>query len=121
MYYYNPESGGFIDSAAWGAQALPQSVIEISAAEYQALYAGVSMGEKVTLDNGRPVLIEPPAPSYEQLLSNAHARRRAAYVAESDPIKNEADYDAQVNGTEPDYTAWMAAVEAIKTRYPLPA
>ena len=46
--------------------------------------------------------------------------RRAAYVAESDPIKNEADYDALVNGTEPDYTAWMAAVEAIKARFPLP-
>ena len=46
--------------------------------------------------------------------------RRAAYVAESDPMKNEADYDALVHGTEPDYTAWKAAVEAIKARYPLP-
>lgn len=47
--------------------------------------------------------------------------RRQAYVAESDPIKNEADYDALVNGTAPDYTAWLAAVAAIKARYPLPA
>lgn len=46
--------------------------------------------------------------------------RRAAYVAESDPLKNEAEYDALINGTEPDYTAWMTAVEAIKVRYPLP-
>lgn len=46
--------------------------------------------------------------------------RRRAYSAESDPLKNEAEYDALVNGTEPDYTAWMAAVEAIKARYPLP-
>jgi hypothetical protein len=46
--------------------------------------------------------------------------RRTAYVAESDPIKNEAEYDAMVNGTEPDYTAWLAAVAAIKARYPLP-
>mgnify|MGYP001301195200 CR=1 FL=1 len=46
--------------------------------------------------------------------------RRAAYVAESDPLKNEADYDALVNGTEPDYSAWLAAVAAIKARYPLP-
>lgn len=46
--------------------------------------------------------------------------RRAAYAAESDPLRNEADYDALVNGTEPDYTAWKAAVEAIKARYPLP-
>jgi len=42
--------------------------------------------------------------------------RRAAYVAESDPLRAEADYDALINGTEPDYTAWMAAVEAIKAR-----
>ena len=46
--------------------------------------------------------------------------RRAAYVAESDPLRNEADYDALVSGTAPDYTAWVAAVEAIKARYPLP-
>ena len=47
--------------------------------------------------------------------------RRRTYAAESDPIKNEADYDALVSGTTPDYTAWMAAVEAIKARYPLPS
>ena len=35
-------------------------------------------------------------------------------------IRAEADYDALVNGTAPDYTAWRAAVEAIKARYPLP-
>lgn len=46
--------------------------------------------------------------------------RRAAYAAESDPLKNEADYDALINGTAPDYTAWVAAVADIKARYPLP-
>lgn len=46
--------------------------------------------------------------------------RRAAYVVESDPLKNEAEYDALLHGTEPDYAAWMAAVAAIKARYPLP-
>lgn len=121
MYYFNPESGGFIDSAAWGTKALPDGAIEISAAEYKELFAGVSMGKKVELQNGRPVLVDPPALSYEQQLTRAHAQRRAAYIAESDPIKNEADYDALVNGTLPDYTAWKAAVEAIKARYPLPS
>ena len=55
-----------------------------------------------------------------QTIEQVQAQRRAAYAVESDPIKNEADYDALVNGTAPDYTAWMAAVEAIKARYPLP-
>jgi len=53
-------------------------------------------------------------------LEQVQELRRAAYVAESDPLKNEADYDALVNGTEPDYSAWLAAVAAIKARYPLP-
>ena len=62
---------------------------------------------------------EPPAPealTAEQITR----RRRAAYVAESDPLKTEAEYDAMINDAEPDYTAWLAAVAAIKERYPLP-
>lgn len=59
----------------------------------------------------------PPGPP---TLESVHDMRRRAYSIESDPIKNEADYDALVNGTAPDYTAWVAAVEAIKARYPLP-
>ena len=59
----------------------------------------------------------PPAPL---TLEQVHGMRRRAYAVESDPIKNEADYDALVNDTAPDYTDWIAAVEAIKARYPLP-
>lgn len=67
--------------------------------------------------DGQTWVTPTPEPlTFEQV----QALRRAAYVAESDPIKNEADYDALINGTEPDYTAWIAAVEAIKARYPLP-
>ncbi|UVL53931.1 hypothetical protein [Pseudomonas sp. B21-035] len=50
----------------------------------------------------------------------ALASRRAAYAAESDRLKFEAEYDALAAGTEPDYSAWIAAVAAIKERYPLP-
>lgn len=53
-------------------------------------------------------------------IERVQALRRGAYVAESDPLKNEADYDALVSGAAPDYAAWIAAVEAIKARYPLP-
>lgn len=49
------------------------------------------------------------------------ASRRAAYLAESDPLRLEADYDALSQGLEPDYTAWLASVSAIKARFPLPA
>ena len=46
--------------------------------------------------------------------------RRAAYLSESDPLRLEADYDALSRGLEPDYTAWLASVAAIKARFPLP-
>ena len=49
------------------------------------------------------------------------AMRRYAYAQESDALKNEADYDAIVNGTAPDYAAWVAKVDEIKARYPMPA
>lgn len=49
------------------------------------------------------------------------ASRRTAYQSESDPLRLEADYDALSQGHEPDYTAWLASVAAIKARYPLPA
>ncbi|ASD02238.1 hypothetical protein [Pseudomonas aeruginosa] len=48
------------------------------------------------------------------------AQRRQAYRAESDPLRLEAEFDAIAAGTEPDLAAWVAAVQAIKERYPLP-
>ncbi len=48
------------------------------------------------------------------------AMRKQAYSLESDPLKNEAEYDAIVGGGEPDYKQWLAKIEEIKARYPLP-
>ncbi|EMN5287285.1 hypothetical protein Q030_03604 [Pseudomonas aeruginosa BWHPSA017] len=50
----------------------------------------------------------------------ATAARANAYRLESDPLKTEADFDAIKAGVEPDYSAWVAKVEEIKARYPLP-
>lgn len=50
----------------------------------------------------------------------AVAARANAYRLESDPLKTEAEFDAIKAGAEPDYRAWVAAVEEIKARYPLP-
>ncbi|HBP0509933.1 TPA: hypothetical protein N2A29_003551 [Pseudomonas aeruginosa] len=50
----------------------------------------------------------------------ALAARANAYRLESDPLKTEAEFDAIKAGTEPDYRAWVAKVEEIKARYPLP-
>ncbi|MFW4989929.1 hypothetical protein ACOAOK_01475 [Pseudomonas aeruginosa] len=50
----------------------------------------------------------------------ATAARADAYRLESDPLKTEAEFDAIKAGTEPDYSAWIAKVEEIKARYPMP-
>ncbi|UGL60912.1 hypothetical protein [Pseudomonas phage vB_PaeP_TUMS_P10] len=53
---------------------------------------------------------------YDAVLAN----RAEAYRMESDPLKTEAEFDAIKGGTEPDYSLWLAKVEEIKERYPLP-
>ncbi|MEA8807496.1 hypothetical protein, partial [Pseudomonas aeruginosa] len=48
------------------------------------------------------------------------AARANAYRLESDPLKTEAEFDAIKAGVEPDYSAWVAKVEEIRVRFPLP-
>ncbi|MDG4416462.1 hypothetical protein L5G04_23710 [Pseudomonas aeruginosa] len=56
----------------------------------------------------------------DDLLAEVQELRRQAYRTESDPLRLEAEFDAIADGTEPDLAAWVAAVQAIKARYPLP-
>ncbi|MGV5157908.1 hypothetical protein [Pseudomonas aeruginosa] len=56
----------------------------------------------------------------DDLLAEVQGLRRQAYRTESDPLRLEAEFDAIAAGTEPDLAAWVAAVQAIKARYPLP-
>ncbi|RUI17850.1 hypothetical protein [Pseudomonas aeruginosa] len=56
----------------------------------------------------------------DDLLAEVQELRRQAYRTESDPLRLEAEFDAIAAGTEPDLEAWVAAVQAIKERYPLP-
>lgn len=53
-------------------------------------------------------------------LEQVQALRQSAYVAESDPLKIEAEYDAIVEGTDPDYAKWLSKVTEIKARFTLP-
>lgn len=58
--------------------------------------------------------------AHEQAVDNALNARRAAYVAESDPLRNELIYDAIAAGREVDLKPWLAKVKEIKERFPLP-
>lgn len=121
IYFCEP-TGSFVHEDVWGRNPLPPGCIEISSEEYAALMAYIPGLQTIRMVDGRPQIVDipKPEPSCDDLLAQARAMRRTAYSAESDPLRNEADYDAVVNGTEPDYTAWLAAVAAIKARYPLP-
>ncbi|MEW3666176.1 hypothetical protein QOZ79_26655 [Pseudomonas aeruginosa] len=57
----------------------------------------------------------------DDVLAEVQELRRRAYRTESDPLRLEAEFDAIAAGTKPDLTAWVAAVQAIKARYPLPS
>ena len=54
----------------------------------------------------------------DQALASVQAKRLLAYREESNPLK--AEFDAIKAGVEPDYGAWIAKVEEIKSRYPMP-
>ncbi|WP_400589626.1 hypothetical protein [Pseudomonas aeruginosa] len=53
-------------------------------------------------------------------LAEVQELRRQAYRDEADPLRLEAEFDAIAAGTEPDLSQWVAAVKAIKERYPIP-
>ncbi|MDK2347561.1 MULTISPECIES: hypothetical protein [Pseudomonas aeruginosa group] len=56
----------------------------------------------------------------DDLFAEAIKKRQDAYRLESDPLRLEAEYDALKAGSEPDYRAWVAKIDEIKARYPLP-
>lgn len=58
--------------------------------------------------------------AWQQQRDAVASQRLAAYRAESDQLKIEADYDAITGGLTPDYTAWITKVKEIKARWPMP-
>lgn len=55
----------------------------------------------------------------DEEIAAAVSSRVGAYRAESDPLKMEAEYEAAITGSAPDYTLWIAKVKEIKARHPL--
>lgn len=114
---WSRETGGFYSPDIHGGN-IPFDAVEITDDLYFALLEGQSAGRQIAPGNdGFPVLVDPPPLTLAQI----QAQRQAAYARESDPLKNEAEYDALVGGAPPDYAAWLAKVAEIKERYPLPA
>ena len=114
--YASKSAKGFFSPKNHG-DSIPADAVEITQETYRALLDGQSAGKSIEWDDdGRPYLAERPAPTAEQV----RERRLVVYRAESDNLKLEAEHDAIVAGSEPDYTAWLAKVAEIKARFPLP-
>jgi hypothetical protein len=67
--FYSKSTGGFYTREIHGA-AIPTDAVEITTEEHAALLEGQSQGKIIAADeNGRPVLIDPPPPTAEQIVA----------------------------------------------------
>ncbi|HCF3100908.1 TPA: hypothetical protein NIB79_005226 [Pseudomonas aeruginosa] len=72
-------------------------------------------GREFLLAAGVPAAVVDAAEA-AHLLAEVHEARRAAYVAESDPLYLEWQYDQ----SDEKEAEWRASVASIKARFPLP-
>jgi hypothetical protein len=101
--FYSPE----ID------KIIPADAMEVSKEYYDVLFAGQAQGKLIIPgSDGTPVLQDPPKPTAEQFLAAAEANRRAAYIAEADPLF------FKTQRGEVEQQVWLDKVTEIKTRYP---
>ena len=112
---YSNSTTGFYDHETHG-ENIPADAVEISPEQYSALLNGQASGKLISVDaDGQVVLVDPPAPTREQILADAQAARAAAYRAEADPL-----FFKSQRG-ECTVEKWKAKVEEIKARIPDPA
>lgn len=65
--FYAKSTGGFYDTAIHG-DAIPSDAVEITVEEHTTLLDGQSSGKRiVAAADGRPVLADPPAPTFDEL------------------------------------------------------
>ena len=66
---YAKSTNGFYDEAIHGDN-IPADAVEITIEEHAALLEGQSQGKLIQADaNGRPVLVDPPPPTPEQIIA----------------------------------------------------
>ena len=110
--FYSASKGGFYSREIHGDN-MPEDVIDITDDEYAALLSGQSDGKTIAPDaSGFPILVDPPSPGAEDVVTSINARREEAYRSESDPA-----FFKYQRG-EATKEEWLASVDAIRARYP---
>lgn len=95
--FYSQTTRGFYDFELHGDN-IPADAVEITSEEHAALLAGQAQGKRITADaSGRPVLVDPPAPTLSEMATSAKAAidaeagtARARYITTA--IGQEATY-----------------------------
>lgn len=73
--FYSKTTNGFYTREIHG-ENIPADAVEINAEQHAALLQGQSEGKLIVADeNGYPVLVDQPAPTAEQLATQARAER----------------------------------------------
>lgn len=109
--FYSQKTNGFYDIDIHG-DTMPDDVVEITKEQHLFLMSGQSEGKMIQPNsNGFPALVE-PSYSPEEVLKTAQANRKAAYIAESDPL-----FFKYQRG-EATEQEWLNKVAEIKATFP---
>ncbi len=94
---------------------LPSDIIEIEFELYDSIMKGQTLNTVVGVDaQGLPCLVPKPLAPLAVRVDVATQRRQRAYQKESDPLY------FQVQRGEISQETWLAKIEEIKARYPIP-
>ena len=114
IYYSAHENGFFLaydfDECRKSELGLPDDLVEVSNTEHAALMDGQDSGKMIASDaEGRPVLIERPAPTSEQLIEIANTekeQRLNAANAAIAPLQDAVDLDIATDEEITQLAAW---------------
>lgn len=95
QYFYSASTASFYLSSIH--DFIPDDKVEISQKEYLSLLAGQESGKTIQPNkNGKPVLVDPPAPTSQQLAIQAESKR-ADLMAEAtvaiNPLQDAVDLE----------------------------
>lgn len=113
--YFSAKFNGFYLAALKetyesSANGWPDDAIKISNADYEALFAGQTIGKVITVDNdGKPVLTDPPVPTQSQMIADAKAQQATLLTKAGDaiaPLQDAVDVDDATQAEMARLKAW---------------
>lgn len=103
--YFSKQTNGFYERDIHG-ENIPEDAVEITSEYRWELIAGQSGGKIITADeNGFPILVDPPAPTPEQLANNIRSQRNT--------LLQQSDW-TQIADAPVDTQAWATYRQALR-------